>query len=617
MLDAVDFDPSSIPGRAAPAQPPAIPIELRVVSGPDRGKIHRIAQGASLVGRGLDCQIVLADPAVSRKHFKLERQGDEVVLADLGGANGTTVNGSKMQRKVLEAGDQIEIGTSSLEFFVDGMGAPRKVGRGGQGERSQEMRAVGGGASSSAKKGGATKIVAIVAGGLIVLGGGATAAYFLMKKGGDKTATAVAAAAAGTGAAADNPKLKTLISTAKSQISDADFSGAQDTLKQAKAIDPDSTEVKDLLKTARKEVENQETLDDAKQLVKDKKYEAALKKFAEIDDKSALHADAQDELNAAKETYVGSLLADAKKAQDGGDSAGAIKACDAVLKVDPKRAEAKALRDSLTGTADPKAADAKPADPKADSGKTGDAAVVKAPVAKENTNKDNGSRDKEPVAKPDAKAVVIDAGPTAKEGAAGSKKADYSAGLAAYKARQWAGAQQAFDAIAQGPYPKEAKAKALGYAAAAKDVGDAIGEGSASGVSPKKAVTAWKRAYAADKRVDGSQGSFLVGKIADAYLAIAKDAFAKKQFADASEAAGEALNYVPEKTEAQQIVDRCTAQAGAMLAEAKSHLEKKNYGAARDLARQVAHILPSNDPRSQQAQDIAKKANEAQNADND
>lgn len=581
MLDAMDFDPSELPGTPIAPQAPLRTIELRIVSGPDRGKAHKIAAGTSLVGRGLDCQIVLADPAVSRKHFKLERQDDEVVLYDLGGANGTNVNGSKSARHVMQPGDHVEIGTSVLEFYLEGAAVKRKDARGSDRPMS-EVRP--GGSAQKQRKQGPGKMIAIAAAGVVVLVGGATAAYLLLKKAPEKTATPATADAQPAG---ENPKLKKLLNDAKTSIDGADFAAAQDTLKEAKALDPDNQQIKDLLKLVRKEVDNQETLDEAKQLAKGGDFDGAMKKFAEIDEKSALHADAQEELNAARESLVSARLADAKKAQEAGDTAAAIKALDAVLKVDPKRSEAKSMRDQLSG---------------------GAAAAPEAAKADE----------KKPEAKPGEAKEAKAAAPTAaagKDTAAGTKKADFGAGMSAYHAKQWSAAIQAFDAVAQGPYPKDAKAKGAGYAAAVKAVQDAMNDASAPGVSPRKAVNAYKAAYNADKRVDGSLGGFLAGKIADSYIAIAKDSFAKKQYADAAEAAGEAQNFVPDKPEAQQIVDKCNAQAAVMLKAAKEHLEKKNYGEARDLARQVAHILPASDKRAQEAQEIAKKANEANNQD--
>ncbi len=113
------IDTSALAAMRLPSKA-TTPMELRAVSGPDRGKIHRVPEGKHLVGRGLDCNIVLADPAVSRRHFQIERTENEAVLTDLGGANGTSINGVKKPRHVLESGDRIEIGTSVLEFFIEG-----------------------------------------------------------------------------------------------------------------------------------------------------------------------------------------------------------------------------------------------------------------------------------------------------------------------------------------------------------------------------------------------------------------------------------------------------------------------------------------------------------------
>ncbi len=599
MLDAVDYDPAEFGGTPIAPQVQLRTIEMRIVSGPDRGKAHRVNEGTSLVGRGLDCQIVLADPAVSRKHFKLVRQDDEVVLHDLGGANGTNVNGSKTARHVMEPGDHVEIGTSVLEFYLEGASVKRKEARGSDRQASESRQPSA--HQRNAKQSGPGKMVAIAAVGLLVLGGGAAAAYMLLKKSPDTSATSLPGsdAAATPGAAGEaNPKLQKLLVTAKAQLADSDFSSAQDSLKEAKGIDPDNTEIKDLLRQVRKEVDNQETLDEAKQMAKSGDFEGAMKKFAEIDEKSALHADAQEELNGAKESLVSARLADAKKASDAGDNAAALKALDIVLKVDPKRAEAKAMRDQLASGAAPEPV--KPGD------KHADPVTAGKPTPEQKVAGEKGP----------AQAAVT---PTVgiKEAPAGNKKADFTPGLTAYHGKQWSAAIQAFDAIVQGPYPKDAKAKAAGFAGAVKAVQDAMNDATAPGVTPRKALTSYKNAYAADRRVDGSLGGSLAGKIADAYVAVAKDAFAKKQYADAAENAGEALNFVPDKADAQQIVDKCSAQAAVMLKAAKEHLEKKNYGEARDLARQVAHILPASDKRAQEAQEIAKKASEANNQDND
>jgi hypothetical protein len=66
------------------------------------------------VGRGSDCDVVLADAHASRKHVRLEVRGGVFVLTDLGSTNGTLVNGHRVREVVLGVGDRIELGQSTL-----------------------------------------------------------------------------------------------------------------------------------------------------------------------------------------------------------------------------------------------------------------------------------------------------------------------------------------------------------------------------------------------------------------------------------------------------------------------------------------------------------------------
>ena len=68
------------------------------------------------IGRLADCDVVLSDDSVSRRHAELRRQGGEVVLVDLGSTNGTKVNGATVKERRLTDGDLISIGTTQLRF---------------------------------------------------------------------------------------------------------------------------------------------------------------------------------------------------------------------------------------------------------------------------------------------------------------------------------------------------------------------------------------------------------------------------------------------------------------------------------------------------------------------
>ncbi|HZQ56399.1 MAG TPA: DUF3662 and FHA domain-containing protein [Acidimicrobiales bacterium] len=68
------------------------------------------------VGRAPDCDLVLADPTVSKHHFELRHEGSTVVLVDLGSTNGTRVNDIGVRDRVLVDGDRIRVGATVLRF---------------------------------------------------------------------------------------------------------------------------------------------------------------------------------------------------------------------------------------------------------------------------------------------------------------------------------------------------------------------------------------------------------------------------------------------------------------------------------------------------------------------
>ncbi|MBI5033546.1 MAG: FHA domain-containing protein [Chloroflexi bacterium] len=70
------------------------------------------------LGRGTANEIVLRDAKVSRVHARLEASDAGYALVDLGSANGTHVNGTRIERVTLASGDVITVGDSTLRFEV-------------------------------------------------------------------------------------------------------------------------------------------------------------------------------------------------------------------------------------------------------------------------------------------------------------------------------------------------------------------------------------------------------------------------------------------------------------------------------------------------------------------
>lgn len=86
---------------------------LLVLEGPDAGRRFPMGQ-PTLVGRGLDADLALDDPLVSRRHLRLERRGDVFVARDVASKNGVLVNGRRGARARLRAGDELRIGATLL-----------------------------------------------------------------------------------------------------------------------------------------------------------------------------------------------------------------------------------------------------------------------------------------------------------------------------------------------------------------------------------------------------------------------------------------------------------------------------------------------------------------------
>ena len=68
------------------------------------------------IGRLPECDIVVSDPAVSRRHAEVRRRDGQFVVVDLDSTNGTRVNGAGVKDRVLADGDEIRVGTVSMRF---------------------------------------------------------------------------------------------------------------------------------------------------------------------------------------------------------------------------------------------------------------------------------------------------------------------------------------------------------------------------------------------------------------------------------------------------------------------------------------------------------------------
>jgi hypothetical protein len=80
------------------------------------GKRHMLAGERMTIGRSRECEILIDDPNVSRRHAEVRKTIAGWMIADLGPTNRVKVNGKRVHEEVLRPGDKITLGLTELEF---------------------------------------------------------------------------------------------------------------------------------------------------------------------------------------------------------------------------------------------------------------------------------------------------------------------------------------------------------------------------------------------------------------------------------------------------------------------------------------------------------------------
>jgi hypothetical protein len=99
----------------------------RLEPAPDRRQALLVSEGRRnvlsgervMVGRSRECDVVVSDPNVSRRHIELRRGERGWAAVDLGSTNGMKVNGRRVGHAELNPGDRITIGITDLTFELD------------------------------------------------------------------------------------------------------------------------------------------------------------------------------------------------------------------------------------------------------------------------------------------------------------------------------------------------------------------------------------------------------------------------------------------------------------------------------------------------------------------
>ncbi|MGH9868562.1 MAG: FHA domain-containing protein [Candidatus Polarisedimenticolia bacterium] len=94
-------------------------VYVRVMAGPDKGKVFDLSKGGSYVIGRRKGDIPLSDDKVSNRHAEMKILGPEAYfVVDLASTNGTFVNGRRVDRQQLNGGEEIRVGDTLLQLSV-------------------------------------------------------------------------------------------------------------------------------------------------------------------------------------------------------------------------------------------------------------------------------------------------------------------------------------------------------------------------------------------------------------------------------------------------------------------------------------------------------------------
>lgn len=99
---------------------------LVALNGQHKGEDFRLRVGKNVIGTAADCDVVLSDKKLSRKHATIRFEGGEFQIADLDSSNGCFVNDEKIQKHDLIDNDIIKLGDIEFEFKCRAMREKRE-----------------------------------------------------------------------------------------------------------------------------------------------------------------------------------------------------------------------------------------------------------------------------------------------------------------------------------------------------------------------------------------------------------------------------------------------------------------------------------------------------------
>jgi hypothetical protein len=93
-------------------------FQLTIAEGKEAGKEFTFEKDSAVIGRTSECDVILYDHGISRRHCRVFFEAGRYYVEDLGSSNGTKRNGTAVTREALVDGDTLGVGSVVFAFKV-------------------------------------------------------------------------------------------------------------------------------------------------------------------------------------------------------------------------------------------------------------------------------------------------------------------------------------------------------------------------------------------------------------------------------------------------------------------------------------------------------------------
>lgn len=124
-----------------------LPVPSLVYPAPKGVAIHALREGPTTIGRSPDNDLVIVSPSVAEHHAIVTREGEKLLLRDVGSGRPTFVNETAMLRAELKPGDVLRLGEVRIRVAFAAPSAPAQETEG----KTQRFAAPNASASASGR----------------------------------------------------------------------------------------------------------------------------------------------------------------------------------------------------------------------------------------------------------------------------------------------------------------------------------------------------------------------------------------------------------------------------------------------------------------------------------